>query len=300
VTDSIVLVRILANPGANLPPELLERYDVAQTSTTIAVDGQMHDVRDHVTLADVDRWIDGARVHPYVLGTSAAEFVKCYLDMGATQGAEICVLTSSRKITQSYDAACSAARTLASKMHAANVAVVDSTMTDLGLGLPVLVAAKAALAGLPLPDVAAATEAMVRAGRFVLLPRMLDNLVRGGRASFLRGWLANVLGVRPLLSFVDGEACLAGKCSASAAPAQVLADWITKQIPPSGPVWIGVFHGDVPEDAASLDALLRERYPVEVGIVREISPAVYLHAGPRSLGAVVFPLADLPWHPPSD
>jgi DegV family protein with EDD domain len=294
------LVRILANPGANLPPEQLERYDIAQTSTTIAVYGDMHDAREHVTLTDVDRWIDGARVHPYVLGTSAAEFVKCYLDMGAAQGTQICVLTSSRKITQSYDAACSAARTLAGKMHAANVTVVDTTMTDLGLGLPVLVAAKAAAAGLPLADVAAATEAMVRGGRFVLLPRTLDNLVRGGRASFLRGWLANVLGVRPLLSFVDGEAALVGKCSASAAPAQVIADWFTKQIPPSGPVWIGIFHGDAPEDAASLDALLRERYPVELGMVREMSPTVYLHAGPRSLAAVVFPVADLPWRPPLD
>ena len=263
------------------------------------VDGETHDARHDVTLADVDRWVDGAFEHPYVLGTSAAEFVKCYLDMGAAQGAEICVVMSSRKIIQSYDAACSAARTLAGKMHASSVAVVDTTMTDLGLGLPVLVAAQAAAAGLSLPEVVAATEAMARAGRFVFVPRTLDNLVRGGRASFLRSWLANVLGVRPLLSFVDGEATLVGKCSTSADPAQVLADWLTKQLPPSGPVWIGIGHGGAPEDAARLDALLRERYRVELAIVREISPTVYLHAGPRSLAAVVFPLGDLPWRPPS-
>ena len=293
------MVRILTNPGANLPPETIERYDIALTSSSIVVDGHTHDARDSVSLGDVDRWVESAKEHPFVLGTSAAEFVKCYVDIGVTQGTELCVVMSSRKIIQSYDAACSAARTLAAKVHGAPVAVVDTTMTDLGLGLPVLLAAEAARAGLPLAQIVAATEAMSAVGRFAFVPRTLDNLVRGGRASFLRSWLANVLGVRPILSFVDGEAGLVGKCSVNADPAQVLVDWLVKKIPEGVPAWIGVCHGGVPEDAARVSALLHARYDVRLAIVREISATVYLHAGPRSLGAVVFPIADLPWQPPS-
>jgi DegV family protein with EDD domain len=294
------LIRILTNPGANLPPESIERYDIALTSSSIVVDGETFDAREGLTLAQVDTWIEQAREHPYVLGTSAAEFVKRYLDLGAAEGTELVVVMSSRKIIQSYDAACSAARTLAAKVPTVTVAVVDSGMTDLGLGLPALVAAKAAEAGLALSDVVATTEAMAAAGRFIFVPRTLENLVRGGRASFLRSWLANVLGLRPLLSFVDGEAVLAGKCSTSADPAKVLVDWMEREIPSGSKVWMGVAHGGAPDDAARLSDLLRERFDVELGLVREISSTVYLHAGPRSLAAIVFPLAGLPWHPPAD
>lgn len=208
-------------------------------------------------------------------------------------------MMSSRKIIQSYDAACSAVRTLAAKVHDPPVVVVDATSTDLGLGLPVVFAAEAARAGLPLSEVASAVEAMAVAGRFAFVPRTLDNLVRGGRASFLRSWLANVLGVRPILSFVEGEPTLVGKCSASADPAVVIADWLVGKVPAGVPAWVGVCHGGAPEDADRLSAMLRERYDVRLGLVREISPTVYLHAGPRSLAAVVFPLANLPWQPRS-
>jgi DegV family protein with EDD domain len=292
------LIRILTNPGANLPSEEIARYDIALTSSSIVVDGKTHDAREGVTMADVDRWVETAREHPYVLGTSAAEFVKRYVDLGATEGNEVVVMMSSRKIIQSYDAACSAARTLAAKVHAAPVSVIDTGMTDLGLGLPVLAAAKAVAAGLALPEVITVAEAMAAGGRFAFVPRTLDNLVRGGRAGFLRSWLANVLGVRPVLSFVDGEAALSGKCSVKADPALVIADWMARELPGGGPVWTGVCHGGAPDDAERLAALLRERFDVALALVREISSTVYLHAGPRSLGAVVFPLAGLPWRPP--
>jgi hypothetical protein len=34
-------------------------------------------------------------------------------------------------------------------------------------------------------------------------------------------------------------------------------------------------------------------------LVRPTSPTVYLHAGPKAIGAAVFPLRDLPWMPPA-
>ena len=42
------------------------------------------------------------------------------------------------------------------------------------------------------------------AQHLVLTVKTLDNMVKGGRASFLKAWLGNVLGQRPLISFVDG------------------------------------------------------------------------------------------------
>jgi DegV family protein with EDD domain len=292
------LIRILTNPGANLPPELIARHRIEMTSSSIVVDGTVHDCRDDISLREVDAWVTAAREHPYVLGTSAAELAKRYVELGAYEGTELLVVMSSRKIIQSYDAACSAARTLAAQSSSAapRIRVVDCGSTDLGLGLAVLLAAEAIADGATLDDAGDLVEAMAACGRFAIVPRTLDNLVKGGRATFLRGWLANLMRVRPVLAFVDGEVKLVDRCGAGDDHPKVITKWLAQQLDP-GPVWVGVTHGGAPQDAAALERELRETMDVRFAITRATSPTVYLHAGPRALAAVVYPLARLPWQP---
>jgi len=292
------VIRILTNPGANLPDDLVSRYGIEVTSSSIMVDGKSYDTRASIGLDVVDGWIASAREYPYVLGTSAAELARRYVELGAYEGNELLVVMSSRKIIQSYDAACSAVRTLASQSSSGppRIRVADCGSTDLGLGLAVLLAAQALADGLDLDEAAELIEAMAACGQFAFVPRTLDNLVKGGKASFLRGWIANIMRVRPVLAFVDGEAKLVDRCGASDDHAKVLADWLAAQHD-EGPVWIGVAHGDAPDDAAALEAALRERLDVRYSLMRPISPSVYLHAGRRTIGAVVYPLARLPWQP---
>jgi len=291
------VIRILTNPGANLPPELIARHRIEMTSANIMVDGTMHDCREDIALDDVDAWVAGAREHPYVLGTSAAELARCYVDLGADRGTELLVVMSSRKIIQSYDAACSASRTLASHVSTPpRIRVVDCSSTDLGLGLAVLYAAHAIENGMGLDDAADLVEAMAACGRFAFVPRTLDNLVKGGKASFLRGWIANVMRVRPVIAFVDGEVKLVDRCGTNDDHPKVLARWLGQQFD-DGPVWIGVTHGGAIEDAAALERELRERFDVRFALTRPTTPSVYLHAGRRTIGAVVYPLSRLPWQP---
>lgn len=291
-------MRILTNPGANLPAELLREYGIVLTGSSIVVDGESHDVRDDVALDTVDGWVATAHEHPYVLGTSAADFARHCLEIGEEDD-EILIVMSSRKIIQSYDSARSAARTLDTHPvgRKLRIRVVDSVSTDLGLGLPVLAAAEAARAGFDIDAVAGLIEALADRGRFAFVPRSLDNLVRGGRASFLRGWMAKMLGLRPLLAFVDGEPQMVGKCSVKDDHPRVLSEWLGKQLP-AGRAWIGVSHGGVPDEAERAAEDLRERFEGVYVLVRPLTPTVYLHAGPKAIGAVVFPLDGLPWIPP--
>lgn len=291
-------MRILTNPGANLPPELLRHYDILSTGSSIVVDGESHDVRDDLALDQVDGWVATARVHPYVLGTSAAEIARCCLKAGEEDD-EILIVMSSRKIIQSYDAACSAARTLESHPvgRKLRIRVVDSMSTDLGLGLPVLAAAEAVRAGMRFDEVGDFVETLAGRGHFAFVPRSIDNLVRGGRASFLRGWMAKMLGLRPLLAFVDGEPAMVGKCKTSEDHPRLVAEYLRSRVV-GRLAWIGVIHGGTPEEARRTADELRRHFEAAYVLVRPLTPTVYLHAGPQAIGAVAFPLEGL-WHPPA-
>src|SRR5690349_7108042 len=129
-------MRIVTNPGANLPAVMLAHYGIALAPQQIVVDGTSHDTREEVTLAQVDAWVRTAKEHPYVIGTTAAELATLFTEVGR-DNEDILAIMSSRKIISSYDAAVSATRTLAKHDRYAKlrIRVVDTTVTDLGAGM---------------------------------------------------------------------------------------------------------------------------------------------------------------------
>jgi DegV family protein with EDD domain len=293
-------MRILTNPGSNLSADEIARYGVYVLPQKVVVDGVEHDTRAGVTCETIDEWVRTARVHPHVLGTSAAEFVEVFR-MLAQDDPEIIALHTSRKVIGTHTAALSATRTLAALAGCEHVRVeaVDTMNTDLGAGLCTILACESARAGQAIGQTVEVVARFAEQGVMVVVPQTLDNLVKGGRASFLRAWMANLMNMSPLISFVDGELAAIGKVSRSADNAAAIADALVGRIGAGRSVWCGVAHGGVEADAGRLLALLRKRLDVVHAIERPISASIYLHAGRGCLGAWAYPVDRLPWRPPT-
>lgn len=116
----------------------------------------------------------------------------------------------------------------------------------------------------------------------------LEGLVKGGRASFLRSWMANMLNVRPILGFDEGDLCAAARVSTKDDVIAALADHLGGQLR-GGPVWVGVAHGNDPERGEALVTALRGAFEVEYVYAVPVSPSIYLHTSAGSVCAAVFP-----------
>lgn len=291
---------IVTNPGSNLPPAAVRSYGIILTPQQIVVDDTPYDTRQPIALNDIDGWVSGASVHPYVVGTTAAEFASVFRDAAQRNEPVVAVMTS-RKIIKSYDAAQSALRSVLEMPGGStfDAVVADSGVTDVGAGMATILAAEAERAGHSPSEIAPMIDAFRGAARFVFTVRTLDYLVKGGRATPLRAWLANLLNVRPVIAFVDGELAPVQKIKASSDYATGLLDYLAGQVPLGERVWAGVFHGQEPDLARRTLKLISERWTVEWGWVQPLSPSIYLHGGPGSLGVVLVPLSALPWQPPS-
>jgi DegV family protein with EDD domain len=292
-------MRIVTNPGSNLSVAAIERYDVRLTPQVIVVDDKPHDTRGDIPLEDIDRWVRTAKVHPYVVGTTAAEFVGIFRDV-ARNDREILAVMTSRKVIGSHDAAVSAARTLsqATGGEAVKVLVADSGATDLAAGLATMLAGESMRAGRSLEDAAAIVEACRKSATFRFVPQTLDYLVKGGRATSLRAWLANLLSVRPVVGFVDGEVKAIDRVSSKEPAARSLAALAEREHRQGRAIWAGIFHGGVEPAALVLERELRDRFDVRWSCVRPLCPSIYLHAGPGALGYAIVPLDQLGWDPP--
>lgn len=289
-------MRVVTNPGSNLSAEALARYGVEVTAQQIVVDGVAHDTRMPLPLAQVDAWVRRAKEFPHVVGTTAPEFAECFARL-LRDDKELVAVMSSKKIIGSWSGATTAARTVlaAPQFKGARIVVVDARMTDAGAGLVTIAAGEAARARIPLELAEKTLEAMAERGRFAFVPATLDALVKSGRASFLRGWLANLLQVKPLIAFVDGELKSVGRIpSKSDGGAAVLEDALAN-VGSTRKVWCAVIHGDDPERADELARAVRKRLNVEFLFVRPLSASIYLNTGRGSIGLATLPVDDLPW-----
>ena len=292
-----VPVKIVTNHSSNLPDAALEAYGILRTDQVLIVDGEVHQTRDIRALADIDRWVARAKVHPYIVGTTAAEFVKVLGPLTRTEE-EAVVITTSQKVIESYNAAVKALGTLESMRGGAErFGVADSGVTDIGTGLACVYAAALAREGVPLAGVLSALERFRANVRFGFTLRSLDYLVKGGRASAVRAWLARMLKVRPLLAMERGEVQVAGRLPAEGDASVALAEYLTRGIE-GQPVWIALLHGNAPELAAGLEQELRRRVDVRFASTRPTTVSTYLHSGPGTVGGVVLPLNALPGRVP--
>jgi DegV family protein with EDD domain len=117
----------------------------------------------------------------------------------------------------------------------------------------------------------------------------LEYLIRGGRVGKASGLAGQLLNVKPILYFDDGEVAplkrVRGRAKALAEfEALFLAD--TEDSPD---LHVGVGHADAPEDAAKLVERLRAARPsASLDIVTPLGPVIGTHGGPGTLGLFWF------------
>ncbi|MFO0601036.1 MAG: DegV family protein [Myxococcaceae bacterium] len=291
-------MRIVTNPGSNLDEATTLRLGVDVVPQKIVVDGIPHDTRGTIDFAQVDSWVKRASKPAFVQGTTEPEFVDYFTRLlQKERDAEILVVMTSRDLIGSHDAAVSAVAKLRQStdpfLQSARIEIVDSRVTDVGAGLITLVAVEARKAGLSLADAATLCRKFAERGKNVFSVATLDNLVKGGRASAVQGFVANFLNIRPLLSIEKGAIASVGRISSKADMGQKLAEALADRVDPQ-PVWVAIAHGNCADKAEALSARLKERYQVEFALVRPLSASIYLHVGPGGLVAFVYPLNGLP------
>jgi DegV family protein with EDD domain len=117
----------------------------------------------------------------------------------------------------------------------------------------------------------------------------LEYLVRGGRIGKAAGLAGQLLSVKPILVFEDGEVAplkrVRGRAKALAEfEAMFLAD--TEDSPD---LHVGVGHADAPEDGAKLVERIRAGRPsASLDIVTTLGPVIGTHGGPGTLGLFWF------------
>ncbi len=287
-----VKIGICTDSSAQLPRELIERYDVAVVPITVTVDD--HDYLEGVDLdADAFYAIFTAGHRPTIATSqpSPGQFAVAYdelLDQGCTEILSI-------HVGATMSGTLNSARLAAHGLQVP-VRLVDSGTASFGVGCCVWAAAEAVLAGATLDEAAAVAEHLSPTIGNVFIVGALDLMRRGGRG----GAAANETedeGV-PVLTLRNGTLEVVERVATLVDAVNSMAAYTLRWVGegddrPAGTVPLNVAIGTADAAAAPLSAALEDAVEA-AGNVNEVvryrvGPSVGAHTGPGTAGCFMFP-----------
>ncbi|MEO9223278.1 MAG: DegV family protein [Mycobacteriaceae bacterium] len=291
-------VAVVTDSTAYLPPGVAAAHGITVVPLHLTVDGA--DALDGVdfTADQLAEALSGShhgrrrRVGITTSQCTPAELRAAYakaMPSPTEPGGGVLAVHLSRHLSGTWESGRVAEERLAHSASEGAVRVVDSHSAAMGLGFPVLAAARAATAGADLNGAYTAAAAVAARCRTVLCVDTLEFLRRGGRIGTAAALLGTALSMKPLLHVVEGRIQVLEKVRTTSRALGRLAD-IAVDAAGDEPTAVAVHHLGAAERADRLVDELTERIPGLTEVyVSQVGAVVGAHLGPGMVGVVVCP-----------
>jgi DegV family protein with EDD domain len=274
-------VAIVADSSADLPDPVLDQHQIALVPLQVVFGG--FTFRDRVELRPEEFYqrLRQTSELPTTSQPTPAAFIQAFRDARQAADEVVAVLLGSN-LSGTYGSAQAAIR--AGELR--GVHLVDTRSASFGVGLLALRGSELAEAGWPASRVAAELTRIRSQGGMLLTVDRYDNLLRSGRISRGKAWLAGMLDVKPILSFDnDGKVVpidrVRGRENVESRVLSILDERLT---PRPKRLRFGIAHADASETAERIRAALVEKYAPQDCFVTLATGVLGTHVGPGAWG----------------
>jgi DegV family protein with EDD domain len=278
-------IAVVTDSVACIPPDLVAQHGIHVAAVQVIWDKKTYRDGIDMSMKEFYTRLRTSKTLPTTSSAIPGDYIQIFEALrGKVDG--IVVIALSGALGASYNTAMSAAEIVPDTP----VEVVDTYTAMLAQGFIVLEAAKAAAKESTMQEVAqAAREAIPKTSIFWAMDT-LEYMRRGGRVSLPQAVLASWLRVKPILSIEteDGKVHPLERTRTKPKAMDKLLEIMEQRVNRTGPLHVGVIHGDIPDEAESLKGRVLERFkPVEV-LISEITPVVGTHLGPGAIGLALY------------
>ncbi len=270
-------VAILADSSADLPDAVLDRHRISLIPLQVTFGDTTF--RDRVELKPEEFYqkLRGAKALPTTSQPTPGEFVKAFRS-GLAEAEEVVAVLLSGALSGTVQAGQAAVR--AGNLE--HVELFDSRSASLGLGMLALRAAELAESGWNAKAIVRELERVrSQSGLFLTVDRY-ENLLRSGRVSKGKAWLAGMLDVKPILSLDPaGRVVPIDRVRGREQLVSRVLQWVDRALTPRPKtVRFGVAHAQSPDTAERLRTALVAAYQPRDCFVSLATGVLGTHAGP--------------------
>jgi len=250
-------VAIVTDSSADLSDSILDRHHIALVPLQVMFGDQVFQDRVELKPEEFYRKMRAAKVLPTTSQPTPAEFVRSLRDARA-EAEEVVAVLLAAKLSGTFQSAQAAIKAAGID----RVQLVDSCSASLGVGLLALRGAELAESGWNAADIANELRRIRRqSGVFITVDRF-ENLLRSGRVTRGKAWLAGMLDLKPILSVDDSGAIIPidrVRGRDNLIP-RVLALLDKRLTPRPKALRFGVVHAEAPEIAERIHTALVAAY----------------------------------------
>ena len=277
-------MQIVTDTGMDmyLPPELMPEIPIHVVPHTITLDGKSYRSGVDIRPDELQEMLLHTESFPITSTPSSGEFAAMYKKLAASGDKEILSISMSSGLSGVVNAATAGAG-MAPEAH---VTVVDTKTLCAVQGWQVAAAARALKAGWTLDQVLALIKRVGDASESIYTLDELKYLIHGGRISHMKGLIASILHLRPLIGVekVGGTYAQMGMARTFEKALQGLVDLMTKFHKPGSDLRVQILHSYNPKAVTTLREMITPVFNCSFMPVNYMSPALAAHTGATMVG----------------
>lgn len=273
-------VAIVTDSTAYLPPEMLQQYNISVTPLSVIWGNDVY--RDGVDISPNEFYtrLASSKVMPTTSQVTPGVMQNTFESL-LQKGFDVLGIFLSSKISGTFQSAVQGRDMITGA--AGKIALVDSLWTTMSLGMPVLMAARAAQADDNLSECQKIAEHACKQTGVLFAMETLEFMRRGGRIGGAQALLGSVLNIKPILEMREGVIEAVDKVRTKQKAIQRVVEVVAERVQGRPHIRLAVTHANAEVDARSLlEAARKELNPVETFFC-PLSPVIGAHTGPGTV-----------------
>jgi DegV family protein with EDD domain len=292
-------MQIVTDSGTDLhlPAEQMAGLRVHVIPLVVTLEGRSYREGVDIQPEEFYRLLAATEGLPVTSQPSAGSFAETYRRLAATDPDILSI-----HISSGLSGTANAAQVGASQVPEANVTIVDTKTLSVTAGWQVEAACRGAQAGWSKERILALLDRIRDASDTLYTLNELKYLIHGGRISHMKGLIASLLNIKPLIGVekARGTYVQRGQARAFKGAVKGLVDLIATQHAPGSALRAQVVHAQNPEGAALLRQEVDQRFDCTWLPVGPLSLVLGAHTGPSMVGVAYAPLEAFDGMPSSE
>jgi len=275
------MIKIVTDSTADVPKELLERYDIRVVPINIQFGMETYQEGIDIDRPTFFRKLE--EVMPTSSQPAPGQLVEVYREL-AEDGHSIISIHVTSKHSGTYQSALLAK----SMLPEAEIEVFDTLSISIGTGYQVLAAARAAEEGKSMGEIIQILEGIRSRMYLHLTPATLKYLQKSGRVGRLAGALGSLLNVKPVIKVEDGTLELFQNVRTRSKAIDRLVELTEEAVGTTEPVKLAISQAQVPAEAEKLRERLERTFNCDEMHVVDLACSLTVHGGPGIIGIISY------------
>jgi len=285
-------MQIVTDSGTDLllSAERLSELNIHIVPLVVTLDGRSYREDVDIQPAEFYRLLAATDSLPVTSQPSAGDFAETYRCLAATDPDILSI-----HMTSGLSGTFASAQAAADMVPEARITLVDTKTLSAAAGWQVEAAARAGKAGWPLERILALLKRIGDASESMYTLKDLKYLIHGGRISHMKGLIASLMNLKPLIGVekVRGTYVQFGQARTFKGAVSKLVKLIERWHAPGSALRVQVLHSQNPEGAAMLREQVDQRYDCTWLPQGPMSLVLGAHTGPSMVGIAFASLAAL-------